>query len=123
MNDDAAFEYIQTYFHRLFVERDISALDEYLHPDYWDDDIGESGISHIDDSKIFLSNLFKRHPNINVNVENVMCNENVITACLRWVDQHDGHQETLRKGIAVFVLVEHRILKRHTYIFFDKDKI
>ena len=123
MNNKEAYEYIRTYFHRLFVERDISALDEYLHPDYWDDDIGESGISHIDNSKQFLYSLFQRLPNIDVNVENVMCNENVITVCLQWVDLHGGHPEILRKGIAVFVLTERKISRRHTYIYFDKDKI
>jgi len=36
MNDREATRIIEEYFSSLFMERDVDALDRYLHPDSWD---------------------------------------------------------------------------------------
>jgi len=37
MNSDEAHQFITNYFKRLFTDRDLTVLDEYLHPNHWDD--------------------------------------------------------------------------------------
>lgn len=112
MNDAEAFDFIRTYFHRLFVDRDLSALDVYLHPDYWDDDIGDPAVNHREDARRYLTELFARHPRMGVIVERAVCQGEVITAYLAW---HEG-LAVLRSGVALFVVRGGRILKRHTFI-------
>lgn len=117
MNDLEALDYIRGYFHRLFAQRDLSALDDHLAPGYWDDDIGEGGIDHIEDSRRYLEELFAAHPTIGVDVEKAACLGNVLTAYLAWHHLEDGRRTTLRRGVAIFVLREGRIARRHTFIF------
>lgn len=117
MNDQAALDYLRAYFRRLFEARDLSALDDYLAPDYWDDDIGEEGISHIEDSRRYLAELFARHPTIGVDLERAVCHGHVVTAYLAWHHVQDGRRETLRRGVAIFVLRRDKIASRHTFIY------
>ena len=54
MNDQESLECIRKYFDELFRKRNIDALDAYLAPEYFDDDIGDPKIDHIHNSKQYL---------------------------------------------------------------------
>ena len=86
-------------FDDLFVKRNPNALDRYLHENYWDDDIGKSGINHIENSKEFLRDLFNRNPTVGVEVKKVIAKDNVITAFLKWYRTKAGNRETWMKGV------------------------
>ncbi|MBN2444321.1 MAG: nuclear transport factor 2 family protein [Spirochaetales bacterium] len=98
MNHNDAFVYLKEYFHDLFVKRSIDALDNYLHPDYHDDDIGDNGENHIENTKSFLKDLFKRNPSIGMDVKKAVIEDNVITAYLNWYIQKDGKKEITIKN-------------------------
>jgi hypothetical protein len=123
MEDKEAFVFVRDYFFELFEKRNISALDQYLDKEYWDDDIGEEGVDHIENSKTFLKDLFNKNPNITVIVKKAICQDNVITAYLEWGNKSEAKVDVLRKGIAVFVLKGNRIIKRHTYIYYQNDQL
>jgi hypothetical protein len=112
MNNQDAYTFIKDYFHELFVKRNIDVLDEYLHKDYWDDDIGENGIDHIENSKSYLKNLFIKKPTIGVDVKSAMVKDEVITAYLEWFHTEKGEKIINAKGIGIFVLAENKIIKR-----------
>ena len=117
MNDQEALEFIKGYFDDLFVKRDMTALDRYLDKDYFDHDIGDPSIDHIQNSKQYLQKLFEREPSIGVNVVRAMIHEEVITAFLEWFVVEDGKKRVTMKGVASFLLRGEKILKRHTFIY------
>jgi len=121
MNDREATRFIEEYFSSLFMERDVDVLDRYLHPDYWDDDCGQEGINHIEDSKEYLRDLFSRIPTVGVSVGRVTAEGNVITAFLDWTLEDADVITTWKRGIAIFVLEGDRIRKRHTYIYDSRE--
>lgn len=117
MTDNEALTFLREYFHVLFVDRNIDALDMYLHPDHHDDDIGDGERDHIRNSKEYLQKLFERDPAINVDVKKAMADDNVITAVLEWYRMKKNGRETWLKGIGIFVMRERQILKRHTFFY------
>ena len=117
MNQPEALEFIQNYFNELFVRRNLAALDEFLDPAYFDDDIGDPTVDHIQNSKDYLAARFQEQPTIGVNVIDVLVHDDVISAYLQWYDLVDGHQRIYRKGVAIFVMNGRRIVKRHTFIY------
>ena len=119
MNNAEAHRFIQQYFKRLFVDRDLTALDEHLHPNHWDDDIGESSTDHIQNSKEYLTNLFKNTPTIGVEVHSTMIVDNVITSFLEWFRKEGGQKVSLMKGVGIFVMEGNQILKRHNYLYYE----
>ncbi|MEM5776076.1 MAG: nuclear transport factor 2 family protein, partial [Anaerolineaceae bacterium] len=112
MNNQQALDWMRAYFHRLFVERDVDALDDYLHPDYFDDDIGAEVSDHVQDSKDYLRSWFQRSPGIGVDVLEAMAAGGVISAFLDWYVQEGGDKKIIMKGVAVFVLCDGKILHR-----------
>ena len=44
MNNQEGLEFARKYFDELFGKRNVDALDEYLDPHYFDDDIGDPAI-------------------------------------------------------------------------------
>ena len=120
MDDNEALEYIREYFDRLFKKRDLSAIDEFMHEKYRDDDIGDTDSDHIKNSKEYLTNWFKNEPSINVDVKKVQIEDNVISAYLEWNRINDGVKETLIKGIGIFELENMKIKKRHSHLYFNK---
>ena len=120
MKTGEAKTFIEAYFHELFENRDITALDRYLAKDYWDDDIGEEGIDHITNSKAFLQNLFQTRPKVKVRVGDVMIKDEVLAAYLEWYEREGEVEDVFRKGIALFEIKNMKIVKRHTYIYFDE---
>ena len=118
MNNDEAFEYIKNYFNELFVNKDLSAIDNYLDTKYYDDDIGDTTDNHREESKAYLLELFKKDPTINVCVKKVQVQDDVICAYLEWNSKKEGKIKVLRKGIAIFEIVDRKIKKRHTYIYY-----
>lgn len=117
MNDQEALEFIKGYFDDLFVKRDVTALDRYLDKNYFDHDIGDPSIDHIQNSKQYLQKLFEREPSIGVNVIRVMTHDEVITAFLEWTMVKDRVRRATMKGVASFLIRNGRILKRHTFIY------
>lgn len=119
MNDLNGLEFIRTYFDELFNRRNIDALDIYLHEEYFDDDIGDPALDHIQSSKEFLADLFQRNPTIGVEVIDAITHENVISAFLEWSVQENGQKRVIRKGVAIFVIDDRKIRKRHTFLYFE----
>ena len=120
MNNKESLEFVRNYFDELFGKRNVDALDVYLDPDYFDDDIGDPGIDHIQNSKEFLLNRFRETPAINVEVKDAVTSDDVISAFLEWFVMENGERRTIMKGVAIFVLRNQKILKRHTYIYFQE---
>ncbi|PKO14385.1 MAG: hypothetical protein CVU39_15230 [Chloroflexi bacterium HGW-Chloroflexi-10] len=117
MDQQESLAFIREYFHQLFDLRNIDAIDHYLDRDYYDDDIGDPQVDHIQNSKEFLKNLFIKNPTIGVDVKDAISRDNVITAYLEWYVTKNDTRLTLRKGVAIFVLRGKKILKRHTFIY------
>ena len=120
MNNQESLEFIRTYFDELFGKRNINILDVYLDRDYFDDDIGDPNVDHIQSSKEYLLNLFKEKPTIRVDVKDVVTNDGVISAFLEWFVTEHHVKRIIIKGIAIFVLRDQKIRKRHTYIYFQE---
>lgn len=117
MNNQEGLEFIRGYFDELFGKRNIDALDIYLDEDYFDDDIGDPNIDHIQNSKEYLRELFRHNSTIGVDVKDAMARDDVIIAFLEWFMIENNVKRIIRKGVAIFVLRDRRILKRHTYVY------
>lgn len=120
MNDQQGLDYIINYFNDLFGKRNVNALDAYLHPDYFDDDIGDPGIDHIQNSKEYLTNMFAQNPTIGVDVKAAIVRDDVISAYLDWHVTENGVKRVIRRGVANFVLKQGKIIKRHTFVYFEE---
>lgn len=121
MNTKEAESFINHYFTELYVKRNIDALEDFLHKDYWDDDIGDPDINHLENSKDFLAELFKAKPKAGIKVRSVTVLDNVITAYLEWYNDISDAGTLWMKGIAIFVIDFGKIIKRHTY-FYQKNE-
>lgn len=117
MNDEEAKLFIVDYFEEIFTKRNISSLDSFLHKDYWDDDIGDPNVNHIENSKEYLANLFKENKDIDIDVDRVMSFENTIVAYLTWYENKNKEKMILRRGVVIFEVEKARIKKRHTYLY------
>jgi hypothetical protein len=120
MNHKESLEFVRNYFAELFGKRNVDALDVYLDKDYFDDDIGDPNVDPIENSKEYLAELFRKQPTIGVDVKEVMTRDGVISAFLEWFIVENNLKKVLRKGIAIFVLRDQRIIKRHTFIYFQE---
>jgi hypothetical protein len=118
MNNQESLTYVRKYFDELFDKRNVDALDEYLDPDYFDDDIGDPAMDHIKNSKEYLKELFIKQPTIGVEVFDAIERDNVISAYLEWYVLENDKKRTIRKGVAIFCLRNQRIFKRHTFIYY-----
>lgn len=119
MNNQESLKFVRNYFDELFGKRNIDALDLYLDPEYFDDDIGDPSVDHIKNAKKFLKELFRKTPTIGVEVKDAMARDGVISAFLEWYVTESDMKRVIRKGIAIFVLRNQKILKRHTYIYYQ----
>ena len=119
MNNQEGLEFVRKYFDELFEKQNVDALDEYLDQDYFDDDIGDPTIDHIQSSKEFLKELFRRQQTIRVDVLDAITRDDVISAYLEWYFPENNEKRTIRKGVAIFVLRNQRISKRHTFIYYE----
>ena len=121
MDNQESLEFVRTYFDELFEKHNTNALDHYLDPDYFDDDIGNPAVDHVKCSKEFLEDLFRRQPTIGVQVLDAIIRDDVISAYLEWYILENNNKRTIRKGVAIFrVNREHKILKRHTFIYYQE---
>ena len=118
MKDRESLEFIRGYFDELFGRRNVDALDVYLDTEYFDDDIGDPNIDHIQSAKQYLLNLFKDKPTIGVEVQDAVGRDGVISAFLEWFVTENNRRRIILKGVAIFVLRAQKILKRHTYIYY-----
>jgi hypothetical protein len=120
MNNQESLKYIRRYFDELFGKRNLDALDAYLNMDYYDGDFGDPTLDHIINSKEYLAELFRKHPTIGVDVKDAITHDNVISAFLEWfVDENQG-KRTIRKGIAIFEVRNLKIMRRHTYVYYEE---
>ena len=119
MTDEQAAGFIREYFHALFETRDLDALGDYLHPDYIDDDIGNDRIDNIEAGKSYLTDLFRRHPTVNVSVGKTVVVDDVITSYLEWTTTRSGQAVVHIRGTATFVMDAGRIRRRHTFVYFN----
>lgn len=117
MNNQEGLDFVRGYFDELFVKRNINALDEYLDKAYFDDDIGDPSVDHLQNSKTYLHELFQREPTIGVTVIDANCHDDVIAAYLEWYRMTADCRQIIRKGVAIFVIRDRRIVKRHTFIY------
>jgi hypothetical protein len=120
MNNQESLEFIRKYFDELFGKRNLDALDLYLDENHFDDDIADPNVDHIQNSKEYLLALFRERPSIGVDVKDAMIQDNVISAFLEWFVCENNTRKTLKKGVAIFVLNNGKILKRHNYIYYDE---
>jgi hypothetical protein len=120
MNDQQGLDYIRNYFNVLFGKRNVDALDVYLDKAYFDDDIGDPDIDHIQNSKEYLTNMFAQNPTIGVDVKAASVHDDVISAFLYWYVTENGLKRVIRKGVANFVLKQGRIVRRHTFLYFEE---
>ncbi len=120
MNNQESLEFIQKYFNELFGKRNLAALDVYLDKDYFDDDISDPEVDHINNSKVYLKELFRENPTIGVDVNGAIAHDNVISAFIEWYVHENNSKRTIRKGVAIFVINNQKILKRHTFIYFNE---
>ena len=120
MNKQESLEFIRKYFDELFIERNIAALNIYLHQDYFDDDIGDPNCDHIQNSKEYLRELFTEKPTIGVDVKDAITQDGVISAFLEWFVRENNIKRIIRKGVVIFVIKDQKILKRHTYLYFEE---
>lgn len=117
MDNQESLDFIRNYFDELFGKRNLDALDVYLDKDYFDDDIGDPDIDHIENSREYLADLFRIHPTIGVDVSDAITKDDVISAFLEWFVFENNIKQVIRKGVAIFVVKDRRILKRHTFIY------
>jgi len=120
MENKKGLEFIRKYFDELFGKHNINALDLYLDELYFDDDIGDPTIDHLSNSKEFLKTLFNENPTIGVEVMDAMTHDDVISAFLHWYVIENGVKRVIRKGVALFVVKDQKILKRHTFVYFEE---
>ena len=120
MNSTESLAYVKKYFHEIFDKRNINAIDYLFDKDYFDDDIGDPNINHVENSKKFLSDLFANNPNIGVNVVSAIEKDGVISSFIEWYVNKDNKNEIIRKGVVIFVLRNEKILHRHTFIYYEK---
>lgn len=120
MNDQESLEFIRKYFDELFGKRNIDVLDICLDKDYFDDDISDPEVDHVKNSKEYLAKLFRESPTISVDVKDAITRDGVISAFLEWFISENNVKRTIRKGIAIFVINNQKILKRHTYIYYEE---
>lgn len=118
MNNQKSLEFVRKYFDELFGKRNIDALDIFLDKDYFDDDIGDPNVDHIKSSKEYLLERFREQPTIGVDVKDAVTQDGVISAFLEWFVTENRERRIIMKGVAIFVLRNQKILKRHTYIYF-----
>ena len=123
MTDQEAAEFVRDYFVTLFETRDLSALEQYVHPDYFDDDIGDPEIDHVEAGKGYLQSLYQRHPTINVTPIRTIVQDEVISSYLEWSTTASGERTVHVRGIALFVMESGRILKRHTFIYYNDQAL
>ncbi len=120
MNDTEGLAYIRKYFDQIFNDRDTDKLEVFLAKEYDDDDIPDSEIDHIKNSREYLANLFQEIPTIQVKVNGAVTYDNIIVTFVEWYRTEQGIKQPLKKGICLFTLNnEDRIIKRHNYIYFD----
>jgi hypothetical protein len=117
MDNAEALHFIREFFRDVFDKRNPDAVEDYFAPDYFDGDIGDPGVDHIQNSKEFLGNLFAERPSIGVEVKDAVSRDDVIAAFVEWFVVGEGGRRPIRKGIAVFVLKDGKIVKRHTYTY------
>jgi hypothetical protein len=120
MNNQESLEFIREYFDELFGKRNLAALDRYLDESYFDDDIADPNVDHIQDSKNYLLALFQAKPSIGVEVIDTMTHDNVITAFIEWFVCEGSVKKAIRKGVGIFVVKDGKILKRHNYIYYNE---
>ncbi len=120
MNNQESLEFIRSYFDELFGKRNLDALNIYLDANHFDDDIGDPNVDHIQNSREYLQALFREKPTIGVDVKDAMIQDDVICAFLEWFVCENNVKKTLKKGVAIFVLRNGKILKRHNYLYYDE---
>jgi len=120
MDNAQALTFLRRYFEDLFVRRNVDALDEYLHREYFDGDIGESASDHVRNSKEFLKRWFAEEPTIGVEVKDAVTHDGVISAFLEWSVAGNGIRTPLQKGVAVFALKDGKIIRRNTFIYWKR---
>ncbi len=120
MNDDEGRAYIQKYYDQVFNGRNIDELEVFLDKEYDDDDIPDTEIDQIKNSREYLTNLFQKIPSIKVIVNGAITHDNIIVAFLEWYRIEKSLEQSLKKGICIFTInSENKIIRKHNYIYFD----
>ena len=107
MKDRESLEFIRGYFDELFGRRNVDALDVYLDTEYFDDDIGDPNIDHIQSPKQYLLQLFEDKPTIGVEVQDAVGRDGVISAFLEWFVTENNRRRIFSRGWR-FLSCEHK---------------
>ena len=87
----AARDVVREYFHRLLNEKDLSACDELLSSDYRDHDAPPDTPPGPESTKGFVARFLEEYPNLRVDIEDLIAEENRVAARIVW---HGNHRET-----------------------------
>jgi hypothetical protein len=112
-----AKKYLKAFFRELYEKKDVSCLDRYLHPEYFDCDIGPGTKDHVGASKDFVLKKYTEDPGFRVNVKEVRKLGRAYCARLVWSTREDGAEKILFEGIATFLIEGGKIRRRGTFLF------
>ncbi len=112
-----AKKFLRNFFTELYEEKDLSCLDRYLHPDYFDYDIGAGVKDHLRNSKEYVLRKYEEDPGFRVAVKRVRKLGRAYCARLVWLSSENGSEKTLFEGIATFLIEDGRIRRRGTFLY------
>jgi predicted SnoaL-like aldol condensation-catalyzing enzyme len=82
-NPDPA-EVVRSYFHRLFAERDLTACDDLLAPDYVDHDAPPDTPPGPAATKAYVAQMLRRWPDLRVELHEVQADGRAVTVRATW---------------------------------------
>ena len=111
INSQTAQALVRAYFQRLLNERDLSVCDELLSSDYVDHDAPPDTPPGPESIKAFVARFLDEHPNMHVDIEDMLAEGDRVAARLVW---HGNHRESGRDfhqmGIIILRLNDQRQL-------------
>jgi len=102
---DAIKSLVRQYFHRLMNEKDLSVCDEMLSTEYIDHDAPSDSVPGPQNIKEFVQKFLETYPDMHVEIEDLLVEENKVAARLVWQGHNRESGETfLQAGIIILRL-------------------
>lgn len=99
---------VREYFERLFNKRDLSVCDELLASDYYDHDAPPETPPGPQSAKEVAANFLAMYPNLHVDIEKLVAEENRVAARLVWCGTHAKTGEILHQLGIIMVRLNKR---------------